>query len=315
MAVMSFDSLARAQSQSERSWAGMNLVIDHSKMASVLRKFAFFACGLALIGCQGPSTSRSTSKDVNGVIGTLLPEKQESEKPQSQDRPAFPHQEKKFPQDYQTQVDLIQIALSALPGVHINPLRKAFEKQKDLNFQGLRLRDRCRLSDDEADEGVRQFSFAGKQCPITVEVETFPQAVDLEKDQIQFRENVLYYRKASSRHFRDGLELHSTFKLTMDRSSGQPRLVSVGVVSRGKHLRLGLLDVQGQLLIGAQDRNKKSLTVTIINQHYESTVVLLFKENRLLIDGVSARAYRDRNSRSFTTPPNFSELFVVGTGS
>lgn len=212
-----------------------------------------------------------------------------------------------FPWSNETYVDLVQTALSALPGVHMGPAREALKKQEDLSFQSQRLGDICRFEMNENFDGLRQEALGGAGCPVRIEVDNFDQNVDMENGIVRFRENVMYVRERTAARDRDGLEIHSqfAFHLSFNEGSATPRKLEVSAVA--KHLRAGLLKLKGEMVFGAGGEDRV-LKMTISNEQHSSELEFHLSKNEVRIDGGKSALMNDPRVKIYTEAPDLTSI-------
>lgn len=212
-----------------------------------------------------------------------------------------------FPWSNDTYIDLIQVSLSALPGVHMGPAREALKKQEELSFMSRRLGDVCRFEMNEDFDGLRQEALGGEGCPVRIEVDNFDQNVDMENGVVRFRENVMYVRERTAAREREGLEVHSHFAFHLEFAEGQatPRKLEVDAVA--KHLRAGLLKLKGEMVFGAGGEDRV-LVVTISNDYHRSVLEFHLATNELRIDGGQSALLKDPRVKVYTEAPDLTSI-------
>lgn len=212
-----------------------------------------------------------------------------------------------FPWSNETYVDLVQTALSALPGVHMSPARDALKKQEDQSFLSQRLGDICRFEMNENFDGLRQEALGGEGCPVRIEVDNFDQNVDMENGIVRFRENVMYVRERTAAREREGLEIHSHFAFHLEFADGQatPRKLEVSAIA--KHLRAGLLKLKGEMVFGAGGEDRV-LKITISNEQHRSELEFHLSKNELRIDGGKSALMNDSRVKIYTEAPDLTSI-------
>lgn len=214
---------------------------------------------------------------------------------------------KNFPPDHETQVDLVQVVMSALPGVHMGPVRQALTDQKAKMYLGKSIEKLCAYERAEDDEGLRQEVLSGPGCPLRIEVENFGQTLDFENGIVRFQENVLYVRQASPHRRRQGLEVHSRFEFHLDFSAPEVIPTKIFVIARAKHLRRGELNLESEMSFSGNGGDDKFLRAKISNALYSSVIEIDFAKNILRVDGVESRAFQDPRARLYTSPPDLTQ--------
>lgn len=211
-----------------------------------------------------------------------------------------------FPLDNETFIDLVQTSLSALPGVHMSPARQALKKQEDQMFMSHKISDICRFEMNEDSSGLRQEVFGGGPCPLKIELENFDHQVDLEKSMVSFRENVMYVRERTSMRERQGVEVQAEFKFILDFSDGQatPRKLQIKAIA--KHLRAGVLNLEGEMIFQAGGNDEQVLTMAVSNGSHKSVLEFKLGTNELRIDGGRSTLLSDPRAKLFTEVPDLT---------
>lgn len=200
-------------------------------------------------------------------------------------------------------IHLLQVSLTALPGVHMDGVKAAFDKQQS---------PRCQLEESEENGGLKLEVLSGELCPLRVEYEQYGNAVDFETGVIRFSENIMYLERANGLKTQAGVELHSQFEFHMDMESAHAQPKKVVVSSRGKHLVLGKLNLMGEVRFDKNDRgeSKRVLDYMIANDQVSSRVEIDFEIGAFRVDGMDVKVDKNTDLFRFTSEPDLNIEFI-----